>query len=130
LRTGAKDSEQLPKITVVAVIAGIGAQRVPGDLRIVMAVIVDEPGRDDAAVSVDRLLGGTAQFADLDDFSVLDRDIAAERRHPRTVDDTAVADQQIIRHRYPFSSIVRRKSNTPDGSDCTAKLAAGSSSPA
>src|SRR5260370_36225820 len=86
--------------------AGVGAQRVPGDLGTVVAVVVDEPGRDDAAVGVDRPLGRTAQFADLDDLSVFDRDIAAESWHPRAIDDAAGTDPQIIRHRYPFGCSV------------------------
>ena len=83
-------------------VTGKGAQRVPGDLRIIMAVVVDEPRRDDPALGVDRPVGGTAQFADLGDLAVLDPDIAAETRHPRPIDDAAVLDQQIVRHRYPF----------------------------
>jgi len=85
------------------VVAGERAQRVPSDLGIVMAVIVDKAWRHDPAIGVDRTLGGAAQFADLGDLAVPDPDIAAERRHPRPVDDAAVTDQQIIRHDYlPF----------------------------
>ena len=76
-----------------AVLGREGAQRVPGDLRVVMAVVVDEPGRDSAALGVDRTAGGAAQFADLDDFAVLDADIAPKSRHPRAVDDKAILDQ-------------------------------------
>ena len=83
-------------------VAGKRAQRVPGDLRIVVTVIVDEAGSDDPPVGVDRPRGGTAQLADLGDLAVLDPDIAAETRHPRPIDDAAVLDQQIVRHRYPF----------------------------
>src|SRR6516225_4592301 len=86
-----------------AVVAGERAQRVPSNLSIVMAVVIDEPGCDDPALGIDRPLGGPAQFADLGDLAVLDRDIAAERRHSRAVDDAAVTDQEIIRHGYlPF----------------------------
>ncbi len=67
-----------------------------------MAMVVDKAGRDDAAGGVDRARGRPAQFADLGDLAVLDPDIAAERRHARAVDDAAVLDQQVIRHRYPF----------------------------
>ena len=41
-----------------AVVAGIGAERVPGDLRVVVAVVVDKAGSYHAAVSVDRPHGG------------------------------------------------------------------------
>src|SRR5215469_18587305 len=88
-------------------VAGIGAQRVPGDLGVIVAMVVDKPGRHDPASGVDRPPGGTGQFADLGDLPVLDRDIAAEGRHSGAVDDAAVADQEIIRHREPFPHHVR-----------------------
>ena len=85
-----------------AVVGRERAQRVPRDLRVVMAVIVDKAGRDDLPRGVDRALGRPAQLADLGDLAVLDADISAKRRHSGAVDDPAVLDQQIIRHRYPF----------------------------
>ena len=60
-----------------AVIAGEGAQRVPGHLRIIVAVIIDEAGRDHQAVGINGARGGIAQFADRDNFAV------ADRRHRR-----------------------------------------------
>src|SRR5271169_4070060 len=83
-----------------------------------MAVIVDKARGDDAAGGVDRARGRAAQLADLGDLAVFDSDIATERRHPRAVDDPAVLDQQVIRHRYPFprwnlrSRFFKRKCNT------------------
>src|SRR5260370_26658169 len=65
-----------------------------------MAMVVDKAGSDGAALGIDRARGRSAQFADLDDLAVLDSDITAERRHPRAVYDPAIADQQIIPHRY------------------------------
>ena len=85
-------------------VAGERAERVPGDLRVVMAMIVDKARRDDLAAGIDGLAGGAGQFADLGDLAVLDRDIAVERRHPRAVDDPAVLDQQVIRHLCPSRS--------------------------
>jgi hypothetical protein len=67
-----------------------------------VAVIVDEPGRDDPAFGVDRPRGWPAQLADLGNLSVLDAHIATESWHPRPIDDAAVLDQQIIRHHHPF----------------------------
>src|SRR5438067_10923646 len=78
-----------------------GAERVPGDLRVVMAMIVDKAGADRAAVGVDRLRRRAGELADLGDLAVLDPDIGAEARHAGTVDDASVLDQQIIRHRLP-----------------------------
>ena len=65
-----------------AVLRGERAERVPGDLRVVMAVIVDKSRRDGAALGVDRAAGCAAQFADLHDLAVLDADIAPKSRHP------------------------------------------------
>src|SRR6266436_10366103 len=77
-----------------------GAERVPGDLGVIVAVIVDKAGSNGAALGVDRAHRGAAQLADVDDLAVLDADIAAESRHSRAVDNQPVLDQQIIRHRY------------------------------
>src|SRR5271169_3921895 len=77
-----------------------GAQRVPRDLGVVMAVVVDKAGGDGASFGVDRARCSAAQLADVDDLAALDADIAAKRRHPRAIDDQSVPDQQIIRHRF------------------------------
>src|SRR5262249_48587949 len=77
-----------------------GAERVPGDLGVVMAVVVDKAGGDGTALGVDRAACRSAQFADFDDLAVLDADIASKSRHPRAVDNQPVLDQQIVRHRY------------------------------
>ena len=37
------------------------------------------------------------------DLAVLHPDIAAERRHPRTIDNQAVLDQQVVSHLAPLS---------------------------
>ena len=93
-----------------AVLGRKGAQRVPGDLRVVMAVIVDKAGGDGAARGVDGLLGRAAQLADLDDLAVLDADIALERRHARAIDNEPVFDQQIIGHWFlPFRREAARR---------------------
>src|SRR5438067_506036 len=88
-------------------VAGEGAERVPGDLRVVMAMIVDKAGRDDLAADIDGLAGRAGQFAHLDDLAVLDRDIALKGRHAGAVDDPAVLDQYIVRHRCPSSVMPR-----------------------
>jgi len=84
-----------------AVLGREGAQRVPGDLRVVMAMIVDKARRDGAAGGVDGFRGRAGELAQFDDYAVLDPNIAAEGRQPRAVDNEAVLDQQIIRHRGP-----------------------------
>src|SRR5262249_50636197 len=84
-----------------AVVAGKGAERVPGNLRVVMAVVVDKTGGDDLAADIDRLPARAGQLAHLDDLAVLDRDIAVERGHARAVDDAAGLQQDVIGHRFP-----------------------------
>ena len=74
------------------------AQWIPGDLRVIMAVVVDEAGRNREAVGIDGALRCTVDFADFDDLAVLDGEVAAECRHPRAIDDAAITDQQVIRH--------------------------------
>jgi hypothetical protein len=69
-----------------------------------MAVVVDEAGRDRAAFGVDRLAGRAGELAEIDDLAVLDPDIAVECGHPGAVDNTAVADQNVVGHRCPSSS--------------------------
>src|SRR6516225_4489837 len=68
-----------------------------------MTVVVDKARRDDLAAGIDGLPGGAGQFAELGDLAVPDRDIADKRRHARAVDNPAILDQQVIRHRYSSS---------------------------
>ena len=46
-----------------AVIAGEGAQRIPGHLGIIVAMIIDKPRRHHQAIGIDGARGGAAQFA-------------------------------------------------------------------
>ena len=79
-------------------IAGEGAQRVPGHLRIIVAMVIDEARRDHEAVGINRPRRRGAEFADRDNFPVGDRDIAAEGGHAGAIDDAPVLNQEIIRH--------------------------------
>jgi hypothetical protein len=76
-----------------ALVAGAGAVRVPEDLRVHVGVAVDETGRHDMTLGVDRLFRAAAEPADLDDLAVLHTDIAAIARQPRTIDDHAVSHE-------------------------------------
>ena len=61
-----------------------------------MAVRVDEARADDAPGGVDHALGALAvDVADRDDPPALDRDVAAERRGARAVDDERVPDEEV-----------------------------------
>ena len=55
-------------------------QRIPADLAVVVGVDVDEAGRDQQPVGVDRAPGRSAgQIADLGDDAVVDRDVGGPR---------------------------------------------------
>ena len=61
--------------------AGAGADRIPEDLGVHVSVAIDEARRDDAALGVERLLGGGAvDAADLGDLAVLHTDVCAITR--------------------------------------------------
>ena len=75
-----------------------GAQRVPCHLRVIMAVVVDEPRRHRQPVSIDGAVGRAVDLADFDDPAVLHGNVATERRHPRAIDDPSIPDQQVIGH--------------------------------
>ena len=62
-----------------------------------MRVDVDEAGRDEQAVGVDRALGGAADLADLGDDTAVDRDVGGARRRTGAVDDRAAADDRVVR---------------------------------
>ena len=81
-----------------AVIAGEGAQRVPGHLRIIVAVIIDEARRDHQAVGINRTRRSIPEFADRDNFALADANIATEGRHAGAINDATVLNQEIIRH--------------------------------
>ena len=73
-------------------------QRVPGDLAVVVRVDVDEAGRDEHAVGVDRPARRRRRraVADLGDHAVVDRDVGRRGRRAGAVDDRAAADHEIV----------------------------------
>jgi hypothetical protein len=75
-----------------AVVAGEGAQRVPGHLRIIVAVIIDEAGGDHQAIGINGARRRIPEFADRDNLAVGDPDIAAEGGHAGAIDDAPVLD--------------------------------------
>ncbi len=62
-------------------------RRVEEHLRVVVRVHVDEAGRDDFALGVDRAPGRFVDLADRDDAAVADADGAGPRRRAGPVDD-------------------------------------------
>ena len=80
-----------------AVQRGGVAQRIPGDLRVVMRVGIDDSRCDDEAVGVERLVGRfTGQPADGRDDAVGDRHVGRPSGNPGAVDDETAADQEVM----------------------------------
>ena len=74
------------------------AERVPEHLGVVVAVVVDEPGRDHPSVGLDDPPGGAVQPSQLHDLAVGDADVAVEGGPAGAVDDAAVLDEQVVGH--------------------------------
>src|SRR5581483_8150333 len=69
--------------------------RVPEELRVVVRVRIDEPGRDGQAVSVDHLVRRIVEVTEGDDASVAHPDVGPARRRAGAVDDVAAADDEV-----------------------------------
>ena len=63
-----------------AVVARIGAERIPGDLGIVVSVVVDDAGSDHQAIRIQHLAPLSTHLADLDDTTAVDGDVAMKAR--------------------------------------------------
>ncbi len=72
-----------------------GEHAVPEDLRVVVRVDVDEPGRDDRPVGVEDAVGGTRHRAERRDAPAADAEVAAPCGRPRTVDQEPAANQEV-----------------------------------
>ena len=68
---------------------------IPGDLRVVVRVHVDDAGREHQPVGVDGLVALVADRTDGDDPAVLDRDVGALGIVAQAVDDGGAADDEI-----------------------------------
>ena len=84
-----------------AVVAGEGAERVERHLPVVVGVVVDEAGGDDAAARVDLARRRAVQPSDGGDAPVHDADVGNLRGIARPVHHEAALDEQIERHRTP-----------------------------
>ena len=93
---------QLPMTAVVTPSAGEGdAQRVPGDLRVVVRVVVDDARHQREAVGVDRLRWPELP-SDLGDSSVLHGEVAATGRRAEAVEQQRVADDEVVHARSVY----------------------------
>jgi hypothetical protein len=81
-----------------AVMAGVGAQRIPGDLRVVVAVVVDEARRDGPPIGLDDLPRDAAQAPQLHDLAPRHGDVAVEGGPTGAVDDASIPDEQVVTH--------------------------------
>src|SRR4029453_12601156 len=81
-----------------AVMAGIGAERIPHDLRVVVAVVVEEARRDDPPLRLRCLARGSAWPSQLDYLSLRDANVAVEGGPAGSVDDASVLDEEVVGH--------------------------------
>ncbi len=69
----------------------------PRRLAVVVRVDVDEAGRDEKTVGVDRALGGAADLADLGDDTAVDRDVGGACRRTGAVNNRPAANDRLVR---------------------------------
>ncbi len=81
-----------------AVIARVGAKRIPGNLGIVVRVVVDDAGSDHQAIRIQYLARAAIDLADLDDPAAADGDVAVKARQSGTVNNLSVLDNQVVWH--------------------------------
>ena len=102
-----------------AVPARAGPERIPEHLRVHVRVTVDEPGSDHAPLGVDDLAGTLADAADGDDAPVVHADVGAIAGKAGAVDDHAILDHEVVRHRRSpprvrCAAILHRRSRRND----------------
>jgi hypothetical protein len=73
--------------------------RVPGDLRVIMGVQVDDAGHQREPAGIDDVGCGIAELANRGDASVADRNVSADRVVPEPIDHGSAADHEVM-HRY------------------------------
>jgi len=81
-----------------------GAQAVPGDLRVVVGVHVDEPGRDDEPADVERPASRRLDAAEGDDPALVDRHVGVVRRGTGAVAHPAAAQDEVDHAAHPCES--------------------------
>src|SRR5439155_62367 len=109
-----------------AVVAGVGAERIPQHLGVVVAVVVHEARRDDPPVGLDDLACSAAQATELDDLAAGYPDIAVEGGAAGAVDDASVLDQQVVGHAALLSWIELTDAEGSPGAEAYAVWAARS----
>src|SRR5438309_10494806 len=93
-------------------VASERAQRVPRNLRVEMAMVIDEAGRDRLTLNVDHPRRGPCQLPDLGDLAVRDRHVSPERGQAGAIDDASIFTQQVVsHHRLSFQTRSRGTSS-------------------
>src|ERR1700735_3805593 len=76
--------------------ARAGSQRVPENLGVHVRVRIDQAGRHDVPVRIDRFARAVTDFPDRSDLAAFNRDITLVSRHPTSIDDRAVTNDQVV----------------------------------
>ena len=94
--------------------------RVPGDLAVEVRVHVDEAGRHERAVGIDRLARELVDATDLGDDTVGDRDVGGTPGRAGSVDDRSTLDHEIV-HQCSSLKKALMSSTSRSGSSSAAK---------
>ena len=103
-----------------------GAERVPEDLGVVVAVVVDKPGRHHAPIRLDDPPRRAVEASQLDDPAARDAHVTVERGPTGAIDDATVLDQEVVGHEGPPSSgiVCRKITATADSARAAARHSA------
>ena len=80
--------------------------RVPGGLAVVVRVRVDEAGRHEQAVGVDRVPGPAVGAADVDDHAVAHAHVGGAGGGPGAVDDRPTPDHEVVHRNRTLQLLV------------------------
>src|SRR5207247_3901693 len=79
---------------------GRGA-RIPGELRVVMRVVVDDPGHQRKAAGIDCLLCAIGNFSYFRNAAIPDTHVSMPGRRTQTVEKQRVADREVVHGNQP-----------------------------
>ena len=92
-----------------SVIARERTKGIPGDLGIVMCVVIDDPRSDDQAIGIQDASRVAVHLSDVRDTTAADGNVAVEAGYAGTVNNLSVSDDQVVWHcsSYPRASTLR-----------------------
>src|SRR5205823_10465979 len=79
---------------------GRGA-RVPGELRVVMRVVVDDPRHQRKAAGIDCLFCAVGNFSNFRNAAIPDAQVSMPGRRTQTVEKQRVADREVVHGNWP-----------------------------